>query len=176
MNTGGRHRRPHPVILVFHTANRWVVEALVVVLVGSLIYLGATGVQSANRANCCFPLAMMELPPALNHPDYLTVTAAQLNQTQPQRPDYPLQVRYVGADDRSNGSTIISVNPIDQFTWAAVAVGSDGRCYATLSVLDPNHPSYGNTYYARFPTGTPCRGSEATQQTVTLSQLPEGVS
>jgi hypothetical protein len=157
--------------------NRWIVEALVLWLVGTLTYSAVTGIAAANRANCCFPLALMNIPPeAGREPDYLKLNAAELNQTQPQRPDYPLQVRYVGPDVRSEDSTTISVNPIDQFTWAAVAVGSDGRCYATLTDLDPSHPVYGTTHYARFPVGTPCRSSEATLQTVTLSQLPEGLS
>jgi hypothetical protein len=176
MNAVGRHRRPHSVTVVVRPMNRWIVEALVLVLVGSLTYSAVSGIQAANHANCCFPLAMMELPPGLDLPDYLTLIAVQLNRTQPQRPDYPSRVRYVGADIRSNGSTTISVNLIDQFTWAAVAVGSDARCYATLRVLDPANPSDGSTYYARFPTGTRCQGSEATQLTVTSTQLPEGVS
>jgi hypothetical protein len=176
MNAGGRHWRPHSVTVFVRPVNRWIVEALVLLLVGALTYSAVSGTQAANRANCCFPLTMMELPPGLDHPDYLTLTAGQLNRTQPQRPDYPSRVRYVGADIRSKGATTISVNPIDPFTWAAVAVGSDGRCYATLSVLDPARPSYGSTYYARFPTGTPCQSSEATQLTVTSTQLPESVS
>jgi hypothetical protein len=172
-----RHRHSHPLGLLVCPVNRWIVEALVFVLVGALTYSAVTGWQAASQANCCFPLALMELPPASKaEPDFLMLTAADLNRSQPQRTGYPLKVRYVGPDVDSESSATISVNPIDRFTWAAVALGSDGRCYGTLSALDPNHPACESTYYARFPVGTPCRGNEATSQTVTLNQLPEGLS
>lgn len=161
---------------ILRPVNRWFIEALVVVLVGSLTYFAVTGIQAANRANCCFPLALDALPPGSDPElNYLTLTASELNRTQPQRPDYPLTVKYVDADVVSNSESMISVHPIDPYTWAAVALGSDGRCYGLLSALDPDHPTYGSTFYARFPPRTPCRGSEATMQSVTLIQLPEGL-
>jgi hypothetical protein len=171
-----RHQRAGQASFV-RPVNRWIVEALVLVLVGSLTYSAVTGIQAANRANCCFPLALLALPPGSDpEPNYLTLNAAELNRTQPQRPEYPLKVRYVGSDVPSDSPSVISVNPIDPFTWAAVAVGTDGRCYGLLVALDPAHPVYGNTYYVRFPARTPCRGAKATTQTVTLRQLPEGLS
>jgi hypothetical protein len=157
--------------------NRWIVEALVIVLIGSLTYFAVTGIQSANRANCCFPLALMQLPPGSQpEPNYLSLTAMELNHTQPQRPYFPLRVRFVSSNVSSTSPTVISVNPINPFTWAAVALGTDRHCYATLSALDPSHSAYGQMYYARFPIGVPCRGNEATSETVTLTQLPEGLS
>jgi hypothetical protein len=170
IRVGGRRK------LQVRPLNRWIVEALVLVLLSYLTYSAVTGIQSANRANCCFPLALLELPPGSQpEPNYLNLTAKELNHTQPQRPYFPMRVEFVNPNERSTSPTVISVNPIDRFTWGAVALGSDRHCYATLSVLDPSHSEYGQTYYARFPTGTPCRGSDATSQAVTLTQLPEGL-
>ena len=124
-----------------------------------------TGIQAANRANCCFPLALYGLPPGSDpEPDYLTLTAAELNRTQPQRPEYPLTVRYVDSDVRSDTSSVISVNPIDEFTWAAVALGTDGRCYGLLLALDPAHPTYGNTYYRDSRRGLRAVGTKQRQK------------
>jgi hypothetical protein len=88
-------------------------------------------------------------------------------------PDFGDQVRLVSADQPSTGNLVVSVNPIDRFTWAAAARSSSGRCYATLVRVDPANPSNGTTYFARFPPGTPCSGSHATVETVRLTDPPE---
>ena len=78
---------------------------------------------------------------------------------------------YVPPSAVSTRETVISVNPIDPYTWAAVAL-DHGACYGILMANDPSHPAYGNTYYARFPKGTPCNGSAATRQSVKSLSVP----
>ena len=88
-------------------------------------------------------------------------------------PEFGERVRLVPGDQPSTGNLVVSVNPIDRFTWAAVALSSSGRCYATLVRDDPANPSNGSTFFARFPPGTLCKGSMATVETVRLPDIPE---
>lgn len=81
-------------------------------------------------------------------------------------------LRFVSADTPSTGADVVSVNPIGRFTWSAVALSSDGTCYAILSVHDSTNPSYGSTYFGRLPKGSPCVASAATPSTVTGAQWP----
>ena len=88
-------------------------------------------------------------------------------------PEYGEQVRLVPGDELSTGNLVVSVQPIDRFTWAAVALSSSGRCYATLARDDPENPKNGSTYFARFPPGTPCKGTSATVDSVRSVDIPE---
>jgi hypothetical protein len=78
---------------------------------------------------------------------------------------------YVPPSAVSTGATVISVNPIDPYTWAAVALNY-GACYGILMAENPSHPAYGDTYYAKFPKGTPCKGSVATRRSVKSPNVP----
>src|SRR5580698_8631774 len=143
--------------------NKWVVEAVVVVVIAFLAFVAVTGEHDANRANCCDPGALMALPPPEPLGGYQILTATFLNRTQPER-QYAGVAQYVGPDEQSTGPDVVSVNPINHDVWAAVAVGTDGRCYAALV-------SYGENYYARFPVGVRCAGRIATPQSVTLTTI-----
>jgi hypothetical protein len=70
---------------------------------------------------------------------------------------------------------MVSVNPIDQYTWGAAAYSVRmNRCYLILTALDPSNPKHGNTFYGRLAQGAHCVGLAATRQTVTSpTQLPE---
>ena len=78
---------------------------------------------------------------------------------------------YVPASTASTGPTVISVHPINPHTWAATAL-SGGRCYGVLIAEQPTNPTYGNTYYAEFPKGTPCEARFATPSTVRDINVP----
>lgn len=88
-------------------------------------------------------------------------------------PEFGERVRLVAADQPSTGNLVVSVQPIDRYTWAAVALSSSGRCYATLVRDDPTNPSNGSTYFARFPAGTPCKATFATVDSVKSPDIPE---
>lgn len=81
---------------------------------------------------------------------------------------------YVGPQTPSTGPLIISVNPIDRFRWAAAAKSQqNGRCYLILITADRNNPTESREERDGIARpGTPCRGSLATPQTVTLQDWP----
>ena len=146
--------------------NKWVVEAVVVLLIAFLAFVTVTGIQHANRANCCDSGDLISLPGPEPLAGYQVLTAAFLNRTQPGR-QYEGIVDYVGPDEASTGPDVVSVNPINHDTWAAVALGTDHRCYGVLTDAQ-------GFFYARFALGVHCIGSIATPQTVTLTMMPEG--
>jgi hypothetical protein len=81
-------------------------------------------------------------------------------------------LRFVDADTPSTAVDVVSVNPIDRFTWSAVALSSRGDCLAILSAHDKTNPNYGNTYYGRLPKSSLCVASAATPATVTGAAWP----
>ncbi|HKA11229.1 MAG TPA: hypothetical protein VKI99_12255 [Candidatus Dormibacteraeota bacterium] len=84
-------------------------------------------------------------------------------------------IDYVPADVPSTRPHIVSVNPIDKYTWGAAAYSvRAGRCYLILVAEDPRNPEYGATYYGRLPARESCVGSAATRASVTsTTELPE---
>jgi hypothetical protein len=97
-------------------------------------------------------------------------TAAFLNKTNNGAFDGQ-RLTYVNASVPSTGPTVISVNPISRFEWAATAF-HDGRCYGILMTEDPTNPAYGTDYYAKFPAGKTCEGRIATAKTVKDHNTP----
>ena len=49
-------------------------------------------------------------------------------------------ITFVPANVASHDYLTVSVNPIDRFTWSAVAESTNGRCYAILVSVDPEDP------------------------------------
>ena len=77
--------------------------------------------------------------------------------------DGPL-VTYVPADVASDGPLVVSVNPIDAFTWGAAALSDrTGRCYLFVNVREPENPKYRHSRFGVLTDGRPCKGSEATR-------------
>jgi hypothetical protein len=73
-------------------------------------------------------------------------------------------ITYVPADVASDGPLVVSVNPIDDFTWGAAALSDrTRRCYLQVHVREPENPRYGHTRFGRLAEGRPCTGSEATR-------------
>jgi hypothetical protein len=73
-------------------------------------------------------------------------------------------ITYVPADVASDGPLVVSVNPIDDFTWGATALsGRTGRCHLKVLVRDPEHPRYGHIRDGLLADSLPCKGSEATR-------------
>ena len=145
----------------------WIVEGAVL---GALVVIGMStlsGWRSADAANE-FPIPLLSLPWA--SPSFLDQTASELQHVQPQREILDVPVDYVTADEQSTGPFVVSVHPIDSTTWAAVAKGTNGRCYGALAHwLSPTDYL---TYYAKFPMGAQCRGSVANLSSVTNSETP----
>ena len=148
--------------------SNWVVE-VVVLLVLILISLSAvSGWRSADTANV-FPEALSTVPTAKPDTGFITLTASSLMRSQPGHKVFNVTVAYVSETTISTGPFVVSVHPIDSSTWAAVALGSDGRCYG---VLVSETTAYLQTYFARFPMHTPCRGENANPTTVRSMEYP----
>ena len=93
-------------------------------------------------------------------------TAAELNRTHHGAEWGP--ITYVGADTPSTRPDMVSVNPIDDYTWGAAAHSvRDGWCYLILMLDDRTNPNYGSTHYGRLSPGARCVGSAVTAQTAT---------
>jgi hypothetical protein len=148
-------------------------EVFVALLMAFLVWQGALVWFQSNQAITHFPQALnwATLPRPAN--GYLATTPAVLNREQPGRSFIGHSVRYVGPTVPSTGPFVVSVNPIDANTWAAVAMGDNGRCYATLLHSDLVNPNYGGTDYAVLSSGSPCRGIEATPASVTSENSPQ---
>ena len=72
-------------------------------------------------------------------------------------------VTYVPADVASDGPLVVSVNPIDDFTWSAAALSDrTGRCYLKVLVRDQD-PRNGHVRDGLVTDGRPCKGLEATR-------------
>ena len=120
-----------------------------------------------------FPNALLwSLPAASDLAGLDTATAQELDRRNQGR-DINDRLRFVDARTPSSGNLVVSVNPIDRFTWSATALASNHRCYALLVALDRNNPRLGTTLFAKFPGGTPCEAERATPETVTLKDPPE---
>ncbi len=148
----------------------WLVEALVAVLLGALVYGGVQGWRTADAANGGFPesLSLVGLPRPAG--GYIVRTAQALSAQRPGSRALHVRVRYVAAGEASPGPFVVSVHPISSFTWAAVARGANGRCYG---ILTSGSGSRGfDTYYATFPAGVPCEGRMATLKTVHSRDYP----
>lgn len=95
-------------------------------------------------------------------------TSARLNDLAPAS-----GVTYVDADKPSTGSRVISVNPIDDYTWSATALSSsDGICYAILVRDDPTRPWNGETRFGVLPPTVPCSAAMALPSNVTSEYWP----
>jgi hypothetical protein len=141
----------------------WVVEAVVLIVLVLVSLSAVSGWRSADAANV-FPEALLSLPPANT-----TLTASSLMRSQPGQRIFNVHVDYVSATSRSTGPFVVSVHPIDSSTWGAVALGTDGRCYGVL--VSETSTDF-QTYYARFPVHTLCRGEDANPTTVRSTEYP----
>ena len=101
----------------------------------------------------------------------LEFTAARLQQLNHGSEWGPID--YVAASFPSTRPDMVSVNPIDKYTWGAAAYSvRTGRCYLILVADDLTNPRYGATYYGRLPIGAACVGSAANRATVTSTSEP----
>jgi hypothetical protein len=140
-----------------------------------IIYLGVGdpfGVRGGSEGN--FPNALSWVAPEPRSASYEWATADELMRSgkQAERAEQGKDVRIVDARTESTGNLVVSVNPIDAYTWAAVAQSNNGRCYAILVYSDPENPRYGGTHKAELPRSTPCKAEHASPQTVRSTELP----
>ena len=147
----------------------WLIEVIVFTVLLLISLSAVSGGKLADRSNV-FPEALSTIPLVKPSTGDTAITATSLSRSQPGQRIINVHVDYVSAATRSTGPFVVSVNPIDSSTWAGVALGNDGRCYAMVS-YKPN-PNYGQTYYARFPKDTPCQGQEANRATVRSTDYP----
>jgi hypothetical protein len=83
-------------------------------------------------------------------------------------------IRFVPAEVPSTGPGIVSVNAIDDFTWAAASESDEtGRCYLILVVTERSNPRFGSTRYGWLPKGAECVAHAATLENVTGSEWPD---
>ena len=80
-------------------------------------------------------------------------------------------LHYVDSSVPSSNYLTISVNAIDQYDWAAVAL-NNGHCYAIRVAEDPSNLENSSTFYARLQDGVPCKGTLATLATVRDVNVP----
>jgi hypothetical protein len=116
------------------------------------------------------PVALTFLPPPRPAAGYLSLTATALNRLQPDRAEEGRAVRFVGAVHPSTGPDVVSVHPISDSVWAAVARAGNGTCYAELVVT--RGVAGATTRWATFPKATACSGTLATPATVTSTLYP----
>lgn len=101
---------------------------------------------------------------------YLRFTAQHLNEN---RRGVGRRLTFVDADLPSTGPSVVSVHPIDQYTWGAAAKSKeDGGCYLILGVHNRRNPEFFDTRYARLPAGRACTGQAATPARVKASDWP----
>lgn len=143
------------------------------ILISFVVLTDPLGLRGGGGGH--FPNALNWVSPAPRADSYEWATAAELMRSGGQEDwkEHGEEVRVVDAHTESTGNLVVSVNPIDQFTWSAVARSSTGRCYALLLQSDRENPRFGTTYYERLPSGTPCKGERATPATVRDTEIPE---
>jgi hypothetical protein len=104
---------------------------------------------------------------------YEDVTTQILNRQQPDYSWLDNEVRYVSKNTLSTGPFVVSINPINANTFAAVALGNNGHCYAEITHTYGPGERYGWTRYAKFRRGVRCAGLLATIATVTDGNEPQ---
>lgn len=163
----------------------------IILPVGGVIFLAAvvavTAVTGADflglRANPGPPGAQSSLEHSVPDPreanegsrKYTEFTAEELNRV---RKASELRViRFVGPDEESTGPDVVSVNPIDAYTWGAAARSDqDGRCYIIVAIADRVNPRFGEQRYGAFPRDHPCTGSLATPESAPSDNWPDADS
>src|SRR5260370_40166145 len=94
---------------------------------------------------------------------YSGFNAVELNIVHPERGNQRTLIRYVEADQPSTGPLVVSVDPIDKFTWAAASLSRlTNRCFLIRWQLDRNNPQYGGATFGALPAGANCRASAIT--------------
>lgn len=82
------------------------------------------------------------------------------------------KVNFVSSEVESTRPKVVSVNPIDDFTWGAAARSAKtGDCFVMVVLLDREDPRRGSFRYERF-SGGPCQGTLAVPERVTKSDWP----
>lgn len=79
---------------------------------------------------------------------------------------------YVSADQPSTGPGVVSVHPIDAFTWAAAARSRQGVCFVIALTLQGTS---GGIAYGRLADHEECLGRSATPATASKRDWPDVV-
>ena len=80
---------------------------------------------------------------------------------------------FVDADVASWGPSVVSVNVIDEFTWAAASLEPRlKKCLLLLGSDDRTDPQLGEVFVGWLPADRPCIGKLATSSTARESDFP----
>lgn len=150
------------------------VGAVTTMISGDFLGLGAKpgppGAQSSLEHSVPDPRE----PNGENRP-YTEFTAEELNRAKQASDLRP--IRFVDAGEESTGPDVVSVNPIDAFTWGAAARSTqDGRCYVIVAIADQVNPRFGEQRYGTLPQKLPCIGGLATREYASSDYWPEADS
>lgn len=148
----------------------WLLEAFVVVLLTFLVWQAVPVWTMSDTEISHFPQALDWAMAPCSPRGCLRWTPGRLNAGQPGRSDIGSSVEYVGPSFASTGPFVVSIHPISPGTFAAVARGDNGRCYAEIEVTTE---SGWHELYAEFPRGMRCNGQVATDSSVTLGTEPQ---
>lgn len=167
-DNGRKKLRARPALVVVAVIIGWF--ALVYLLGGITRWAGARpgpGAQSSLEIASPDPWL-----PSGAFGGYTRFTADELNRI---KQGHDLRsIRHVPADQASTGPSVVSVNPIDDFTWGAAALSDEtGRCYLTLVAHEHQRPEFGGTYYGWLAKNEPCVGAKAVPDRVTSSDWPD---
>jgi len=150
----------------------WTIEVLIVAILGLLAWQAAASWQEVTGYGASFPLALDSVTQSCVPHGCSTNTPRllrELNRSQPGRAEIGSSVRYVGPDVSSTGPYVVSIHSVSYGTFAAVALGDNGTCYAEL-VYYGQVVGSGGDFYAAFQRGSPCMGRLATSSTVTSGE------
>lgn len=156
------------------------VAAIVVglVIVGAVLVLPVAGGFGGGNAEQSIgksaTTTLSYLPPEPRDGDKYAglarFTADYLNKNSPPRFK---DIKFVPPDEPSTGPAVVSVNPIDDHTWGAVALSlRTGVCYLTLSAIDPSDTRLGGSKRGWLPRGSRCVGEAATKESVRDENWP----
>ena len=83
------------------------------------------------------------------------------------------KITFVDGTVPSTRPEVVSVNPIDDYTWGAAAYSwQTERCYVVLDAWDAPRGRYGHTNYGVLPDGTACAASVVDWSKVTADHWP----
>jgi hypothetical protein len=153
---------------------------LTVVLVGAgvilgLLYLlpeilgfgGGEECHPKENATCSLDFALPS--PWTKAHNFIPLTTFNVEYLNSHREGRRAEIHYVDAHVASDGPGVVSVNPIDDFTWGAAAKSrKTGRCFLILAQHDRADPGLGTTKYGELSQQAPCVGSAAIPEKVTL--------
>lgn len=153
--------------------------ALLMLLVLAVLVANALGPyllgMDKSRVQASATYTLQRLPPHAydSSGHFLGVSSFTAERLNRMSNDRVRDLTFVSADEPSTGPKVVSVNPIDDYTWGAAALSArSGVCYLTLLAVDPENPRLGGFKRGWLPRGSRCVGEAATKVTVRNMNWP----